>query len=401
VLPVLTVMFALFLAGCGSATATPTVEVGKLSAKAAAPRPVLLRIAGVLQEMASDYERGDIGKIAGAFTDRRLASSVQSQFEQWDSAGAHPLHVMIVFARQLGPRHVVATVQFSSDPRAIPAYQIFDFRGNASHVVIDALPSGISGTRYLNASWQVTRSPHFAIYHSPYELQGSDRAALGRLEHQRALFEQRFGVKVAPFARYYLYPEQTMMGPLTDGLCGSSSQEVGCALALDNPPTIHTSEWPSYHEPIHVYEHALEPTKRAPNGDYYLEPLFIAEGTAVALEDRWLDPRLSDYCSSDLAYIPLDACADAVISHVQPLRILSDSGFQRGDVANSYLIGGSFVKYLILHYGYHRFGRFYYVLAAQPSDTVKDYDVATKAEYGRTIQQLLDGWRAQLCSSGC
>jgi hypothetical protein len=200
-------------------------------------------------------------------------------------------------------------------------------------------------------------------------------------------------VKLPPVAAYYLYPDQTMIARLTNGTCGSNPDNVGCTVQQARPPTIHASEWVSYHEPIHVYQTVMEPKG-------YTAPLFIAEGMAVALEDRDVDPRLSDYCS-EVAYVPLDDCAQYAITNVKPRSLLSDSGFNAADAGYAYSLGGSFVKYLILRYGYRAFGKFYYDLAAQPKDRVRDYDVATYRVYHASIDSLLSGWRRQLCQSGC
>jgi hypothetical protein len=128
-------------------------------------------------------------------------------------------------------------------------------------------------------------------------------------------------------------------------------------------------------------------------------PLFIAEGMAVALEDREVDPRLSDYCS-ELSYVPLDSCAQQSIGDVRPISLLRDGGFKRADPGDAYALGGSFVKYLILKHGYRTFGRFYHALAAQPSDTEHDYNVATQAVYRQSVRQLLASWQATLCAGG-
>ncbi|MGH2442909.1 MAG: hypothetical protein ACRDFX_07080, partial [Chloroflexota bacterium] len=178
----------------------------------------------------------------------------------------------------------------------------------------------------------------------------------------------------------------------THDACGSSPDLVGCADPGTHPPTIQTSEWPTYHEPVHIYQASMEPPK-------HVAPLFIAEGMAVALEDRQLDPRLSDYCS-DLSYVPLDSCAQQAAHTLKARNILSDSGFNHADPGNAYLLAGSFVKYLILRFGYHSFGKFYYALAAQPRDRVTDYNVATGSAYHRSITALLADWNGNLCGSG-
>jgi hypothetical protein len=64
-------------------------------------------------------------------------------------------------------------------------------------------------------------------------------------------------------------------------------------------------------------------------------------------------------------------------------------------------LGGSFVGFLIEHYGYHAFGHFYYQLAAQPKDTESDYNVASEAIYHQPIRTLIRLWTTTLCKSGC
>jgi hypothetical protein len=315
----------------------------------------------------------------------------------WKGEHVAPLRISVDFVQATGRSTWVATYEFSSDPRAIPAYETFALRWTPEGARITGMATGIRGTSYRSASWSLSRTTHFWIYHSPYRLRGRDRRFLGALEAQRATFEQRFGVKVASTIAYYYYPEQRLLAPLTAGACGTSPGFVGCADPDTQPPTIHTSEWPSFHEPIHIYQAALEPP---PKGKIeYVAPLFIAEGMAVALEDRQVDPRLSDYCS-DLSYVPLDSCAQQSIGDVEPMSLLRDGGFNRADPGDAYSLGGSFVKYLILKYGYRTFGKFYYVLAAQPSDRERDYDVATHAVYRQSIRQLLGSWRSALCRSG-
>jgi hypothetical protein len=307
------------------------------------------------------------------------------------------LHVALDLLKATGRGSWIATYEFTSDIRAIPAYASYSLRATGQGTRIAGRVTGIQGTSYLNATWAVTRTAHFLIYHSPYTLQGPDRRFLARLEAQRATFIRKFGVQVAPLIAYYYYPDQRLMAPLTARTCGTSPGFVGCADPDVRPPTVHSSEWPSYHEPVHIYQAALEP---APSGRIsYVAPLFIAEGMAVALEDQQLDPRLSDYCS-DLSYVPLDSCAQLSIGNVQPLSLLADRGFNRADPGDAYALAGSFVKYLILKYGYRPFGRFYHVLAAQPSDRERDYDFAASAVFQRSIRQLLGAWQTALCRDG-
>jgi hypothetical protein len=375
----------------------PPVVVSTARANAV-PRTLSRYITPILNRLGAAYQQQDLGTLAGLISDSRLQHSMRSTMRQWLEEGVAPLRITLVSARGDGANRFIGNVEFWSDVRALPTYMIFVFERTKSGVRIAGTATGIRGTRYDAASWTLTRSAHFLIYHSPYQLAGPDVSVLRGLEAERSEFERKFGVKVATRIAYYLYPTQPMMAGMDGGACGTSSEYVGCALPYARPPLIHTIEWPSYHEPVHVYEVALEPPVR--NGTGYYEPLFIAEGTAVALEDRQFDPRLSDYCS-DLVYIPLDECARQAVGQTSPLNALSDKGFQKGNLDDEYLEAGSFVKYLILHYGFRRFGKFYYTLAAQPKDTLHDYDVAARTVYHTDTRALLRAWRAALCRSGC
>jgi hypothetical protein len=253
--------------------------------------------------------------------------------------------------------------------------------------------SGLSGPTFRTVDWVISRTRHFVVYHSPYQLEGADRRGLQDLEYQRSAFARKFHVKLPPVANYFLYPQQHLIAPLTGGVCGSNPDNVGCTLQGSNPPTIHSSEWVSFHEPIHVYQTVMEPKG-------YTAPLFIAEGMAVALENRGVDPRLSDYCS-EVAYVPLDDCASYAIANVRPSSLLSDTGFRAADPGYAYSLAGSFVKYLILRYGYRPFGAFYYAIASQPKDRVSDYEVASHRVFHTSVEQLLSSWRAVLCHGSC
>jgi hypothetical protein len=55
----------------------------------------------------------------------------------------------------------------------------------------------------------------------------------------------------------------------------------------------------------------------------------------------------------------------------------------------------------MLTYGYRAYGTFYYDLAAQPSDSVADYNAAAHAVYHASITALLSAWQRRLCPHGC
>ena len=350
-------------------------------------------MSSTLQSIQRGYAASNWGQVSRAFSSSSVGDEYTSDLRQWKNDAGGTLHVQLVATKPLGSGQYVGTVRFAGDPRTVPTYGIFVFALRPSGMHIVGTTTGLHGTSFRTTNWSISRTAHFVVFHSPYQLLGSDRQGLANLEYQRARFAKEFGIKLPPVADYYLYPEQSMIAKLTNGTCGSNPDNVGCALQEARPPIIDASEWVSYHEPIHIYQTAMEPKG-------FTDPLFIAEGMAVALEDREADPRLSDYCS-ELAYVPLDDCAEYAITGTKPLDLLSDAGFDGADPGYAYSLGGSFVKYLILHYGYRPFGRFYYVLAAQPKDRVHDYNVAAHRVFHTSIQNLLHAWQVQLCKAGC
>jgi hypothetical protein len=348
--------------------------------------------------LQTGYDRGDWAGIRARFSDPRLADSLVARMTRWKSEQVSRVHASLASVTRLGQSRYEGTVEFAADERTVPDYRFYVFSAIGRTARIVGMAPGI-GAATADPAWIASRTAHFVVYHSPYQLAGTDRQYLAELEHQRAQFAREFGVALPPVATYHLYPDRVTMDRMTGGSCGSMPGETGCTRPFTHPPSIFGVIRATYHEPIHVYELALAP-RPSLNGTVWVAPLFIAEGTAVALEDRNADPRLSDYCS-DLAYAPLDECARIAIAHLQPSSILSDTGFRQADAGFAYSLGGSFVKYLILRYGYRSFGRFYYTLAAQPSDRVADYKAASQQVYHRTIRQLIGSWTNELCRQGC
>jgi hypothetical protein len=394
------VIIGVLFTGCGGAhatspppTATPSRPVHLTPVAAAAHQITLM--AHVWEGAFAASRWGDVRT---SFTSKAEGQALVGAMVQWRQGRVRALHIVPTHVQLVSAGHFIGTLRFTDDPRAVPIYRIYTFTLHGPRTWVTGTTTGLVGSSFANVRWSITRSAHFVILHSPYEVEGSDRQYLADLEYQRTQVEHKFGLQLPSRASYYLYPRTSLMAHLTAKTCGANPDNVGCTNPYTQPPSIQTSVWPTYHEPIHVYELALEPP---PTGSgVQVAPLFIAEGTAVALEDRAADPRLSDYCST-LIYIPLDVCARVGVGETRPSDLMRDPGFKHARAGDAYALSGSFVKYLILKYGYRPFGKFYYTLAAQKSDTVHDYNVATYAIYHTSITRLLGAWQHQLCAGGC
>lgn len=388
------------MSACGEAQIAAGVQLtGTSSLK---PARGTISITAQAATLTNTWESAFAGSrwklVEETFANHAEASALISRMIHWRAERIRHLHIDVTFVHPLSAGRYVATLRFLDDPRAVPEYRIYLLSTDGTRSRVAAATTGLQGNTFTSVRWSVTRSKHFVIFHSPYEVQGADRSYLAGLEYQRAQFEREFGVRLPVQASYYLYPTTSLMAHLTGDTCGANPDNVGCTNPYTQPPLIQTSLWPTYHEPIHVYQLALVPPPSHNSITY--APLFIAEGTAVALEDRWADPRLSDYCST-LIYIPLDACAQVAIQHTHPLNLLTDRAFKHADGGDAYALAGSFVKFLIVEHGSRAFGKFYYKLAAQPSDTLKDYNVAANAVYHASLTRLLSDWERLLCSHGC
>jgi len=395
----LSACLVLQLAGCGAGS--PTTLPRKNMRYLSAPVVVSRQIAVTLNQFQDNFARANWGAVEHQFVDQSAGLELVRQMRFWRQEHVSNLHITLLYTRRLGAGAYVGTIQFAGDPRAVPAYAVYLFRRHGSQLGVEGSVSGITGETYQHATWSVTRSAHYIVYHSPYQLMGQERQGIAGLEHERALFAREFGLHLPPLANYYLYPQQDLMRRMTadtPNQCGANPDNIGCTNPYLNPPSIQTSEWPSYHEPVHVFELAMEPPPRGK--DSFVAPTFVSEGTAVALEDREADPRLSDYCSV-ITYVPLDDCARVSVGGVHLLALLSDTGFDKADPGDAYSLAGSFVKYLILTHDYRPFAHFYYVLAAQPSDRQVDYDTAAQRVYHTTIVRLLHDWQTKLCLPGC
>lgn len=330
-----------------------------------------------------------------AFVHRQQSQALVERMRTWRSEHVVDLQVSLAYVSRLSNDRYAATLQFAGDGRAIPDFDTYLVQLRGSHAVIDGAPNLLPGAP-AHPHWLVIRTAHFTIFHGPYQLEGTDRHFAADLEYQRSQIQKGFGVQLPPRVQLYLFPGQRAMRDVTRSACGATPGEIGCTSPFSRPPTISAVIRAIYREPIHAYQLALLPPPPGP-GAVYVAPLFIAEGMAVALEDRAADPALSDYCS-DLDYQPLDRCARVALPHVKPMDLLSDGGFKHADPGYAYALAGSFVKFLIRRSGDTRFGRYYYTLAAQPKDRLSDYDVAARKFYHTSARTLIQEWTSTLAN---
>jgi hypothetical protein len=348
------------------------------------------------------YTAANWPTIERLIADRSAGRTLARDLQIWRADGVAKLNASLTYTKRVGPRRYVVSIRLAADPRVIPYWVFYLVQVDEGRARVLRPVTGLSGPNYARATWTVDQTAHFVVYHSPYELEGADRRYVGDLELQRATFVKKFRVTLPPRAYLYLYPDPASMQALTRRSpepCGVRPEEIGCTYAYVRPPTIHALVEAIFHEAIHVFQLSLVPPSHI-RGSVYVAPLFVGEGMAVALQDPEVDPRLSDYCS-ELRYVPLDTCARSALRRVNPMTILSDRGFKASNPVDAYALGGSFAKYLILRYGYVRYGRFYYRLAGRPSDTLRDYDAASSAVYGKRIRALVAAWRTSLCGTGC
>lgn len=381
--------------GCAQAHAV----TGKSRARIAGTRGLPPAIPVLLRSLRSAYLSADWPAVRRDFSDTAAAADLVDAMHGWMDAGATSLTVSVLSSARLDAHDREVTVRFADDPRASPSDRLYTVHLSGNHAVISGLASGLRGTSYRTATWSITRTAHFTVYHSPYQLAGADRAVLSQLESQRVLVARKFHVTLPPSAALYLFPNDPAMKALTIGPneCGNGG-EIGCTSPFTHPPTIEALRPAVFHEAIHVYQLAFVPPSPDGGRTVFVAPLFIAEGMAVALQDPEVDPSLSDYCS-DLAFRPLDFCARVSVHRVHAVAILSDKGFKTVQPSDAYAMGGSFVSYLIRRHGYLSFKTFYYTLAHQPSDRLIDYNLAARAAYGTGIMPLLQAWVHSLCST--
>lgn len=356
-------------------------------------------VARVVQSLQSGYENSRWDLVRRQFRDGSLASILVDRLRRLRAETVLNARWSTVYIAQLSSHTCVGTLELAADIRAPADYYIFSFSLSGKSAKVVGQVTGLRPPHAVKPVWKVTKTAHFIIYHSPYQLVGKDKWLVQALEQQRSDLIREFKVRVVPRAIIYVYPTVSTMSQLSHGACGSKHGELGCTLPLNDPPLVLTTVRALFHEPIHVYELSMAPPVR-PHRPVYVAPLFISEGTAVALEDSKADPHFSDYCS-DLDFAPLDACARIAIRHVQLRSLVSNSGFRSLPSDFAYSLGGSFVSYLIHSHGYESFKVFYYRLAAQPKDRLSDYDVASRSVYKTDTMSLLTAWRATLCAGGC
>lgn len=252
----------------------------------------------------------------------------------------------------------------------------------ASLVVVLALPIGVI---YLTAAWLGINSPAWFIEH---ELGGRTTSSNFVFFHDRSLTQaersEMVGMYEYHFARLggiletqpkspisvYIYPDafarERLTGARYTNVAPVWLPKPQIHVLADVPERIHA------HELVHVFSREFGlPVINASLA------VGLVEGLAVALEGPSGGPSPHDQVAAMLDDPQFDV-AD-VASRLSP------TGFWGGRGAVSYTVSGSFVSFLLDHYGPERLKNLY------PTGRFR-------AHYGRTGRALADEWEAYLRS---
>jgi len=189
------------LCGCGQPNATQVnLENICVAPSTPAPHSVVVQVA----RLRRDYEQSDWTGVGSQIQNSAVAQRFVQRMKHWQYENIGNLKIAIVYGRRVSPTKYVATVRFAVDSRAIPDYRILVFKIHGKSARIIGTTSGIAVSATASPRWSVTRTSHFSVYHSPYQLVGSDKLYLASLEFQRTEFHRKFGVKLPAGMVFFL-----------------------------------------------------------------------------------------------------------------------------------------------------------------------------------------------------
>lgn len=205
------------------------------------------------------------------------------------------------------------------------------------------------------------RTPHFAIYYAAGSYTDAELKAVGA-EHEFRLSQVQAALALPHAGQYasYIYPspeaKQRFIGAGNTDITRPWSAEIHCSKqSLDGS-----------------LKHELVHAAAAPFGLPVIRASAstgIVEGLAMAIDGSWGNRTLHEYAAA--------LRASGIAPDIR--RIMSFWGFASQHSSVSYVLAGSFCKYLIDRYGIRKMTRVY---------RTADYEEA----YGRSLTQLMTEW---------
>lgn len=209
------------------------------------------------------------------------------------------------------------------------------------------------------------RSDHFIIFYSPSSFTGSEiERVAAEHEYRLAQISNEFALVHRSMIRSYLYPsaaeKQKLMGAGATNIAKPWSGEIHL--------TVQSLDATLKHELVHVVAAKFGAPIIAASPSTGL-----TEGLAVALDGQTAARTIHQYAAGMMRFG----------LNVRVRDLMSLTGFAMRGSSESYILAGSFCRYLIDRYGMRKMALVY---------RLADF----KKQYGRTIDQLEFDWRKYL-----
>jgi tetratricopeptide (TPR) repeat protein len=245
--------------------------------------------------------------------------------------------------RRLRTAAMAVTIAFFVVQRAV-----LGFESPAGHIQAE-----------LGGEW---RTDHFVIYYSPVSADSAEIARIGR-EHE---------FQLSQISRVFALPERMTFASYVYPDVESKQRLLGAGITDFSKP---------WRAEIHITQQSVDATLKhelvhaaaAPFGIPVLHistSIGLIEGLAMAVDNRWGNRTLHEYAA---ALFEFDAAPD--IRSMMEIR-----GFASQSSTVSYIMAGSFCRYLIDRFGMRMMMQVYHSA---------DY----RRVYGRTLDGLLLEWR--------
>jgi tetratricopeptide (TPR) repeat protein len=206
---------------------------------------------------------------------------------------------------------------------------------------------------------------HFDIYYSPSTYPGDDIKRIAG-EHEFYYMQIISDLRITPLAKIqsYIYPTPEVK----QQLLGTATTDISKPWMREIHVTANSLDGTLKHELVHVI------AGRFGMPFFRVSPrMGLIEGLAMALDGN-KGERTLHYYAAAMKEFGIDYDIN---------QLLSYSGFMMQAPARSYLVCGSFVQYLLDHYGIERFRRTYQTGSFESG-------------YGRSLQSLTGDWKEYL-----